>query len=458
MIRILSSEIIFWSAWIIIPLLVEIFPAVGGFFFLVAKKFRQKSEEPLKYHPYITVIIPVYNSEVSLERCIDSVALSDYGNGFINIFAVDNGSTDGSFAIFQKCQMKYPELAMNWTSSAQGKSKALNKALFNSTGKYIVNIDSDGVLRNDALTNLVTRFENNPDIACMTGVILTDRKAACRTKNPFLRILQKEESAEYFQAFLAGRNFETQGDGVFTLSGAFSAFRRSVIFNTWLYNTDTICEDTHLTYQLKNILGEKTSLCENAFFSVDPIEGFQKFYTQRQRWQAGELEVAHMFDGQKKKNKKFFLADNADRLLLKDHTFAFPRLIWYFVLAALGILNYSMKTVFEAVFAIYLLYVFTGYLYWINALSFLKGFPELKKDCLRNWIFIPLMPVYNLMAFFIRFAGIINSIGRQATWKTMTPSDEGKAFAEVTAKDTVFAVRVRDILRAAAETPEGEVS
>ena len=203
MIRILSSEIIFWSAWIIIPLLVEIFPAVGGFFFLVAKKFRQKSEEPLKYHPYITVIIPVYNSEVSLERCIDSVALSDYGNRFINIFAVDNGSTDGSFAIFQKCQMKYPELAMNWTSSAQGKSKALNKALFNSTGKYIVNIDSDGVLRNDALTNLVTRFENNPDIACMIGKITNSMQCTQKSvrKGPGMPLQSAGESVTMLIAY-----------------------------------------------------------------------------------------------------------------------------------------------------------------------------------------------------------------------------------------------------------------
>ncbi len=62
---------------------------------------------------------------------------------------------------------------MQWMDAAQGKSRALNLGLFNSQGKYIVHIDSDGVLEPHALENLVTRFEADPQINVATGAIMT---------------------------------------------------------------------------------------------------------------------------------------------------------------------------------------------------------------------------------------------------------------------------------------------
>ena len=111
------------------------------------------------------------------------------------------------------------------------------------------------------------------------------------TENFWLRLLRKTEYFEYCQAFLAGRNYQSESDSVFTMSGAFSAFRKSAILRTQLYNTDTVGEDTHVTFQVRDKLKLKVKLCENAFYYVDPIESFDKLYTQRQRWQRGENEV-----------------------------------------------------------------------------------------------------------------------------------------------------------------------
>ena len=115
------------------------------------------------------------------------------------------------------------------------------------------------------------------------------------TKNFWLRLLQKAEYFEYCQAFLAGRNYQSEVDKIFTMSGAFSAFRKSAILQTQMYNTDTVGEDTHVTFQVREKLNLKVKLCENAIYYVDPIESFNKLYTQRQRWQRGEIEVAHIF-------------------------------------------------------------------------------------------------------------------------------------------------------------------
>ena len=106
-------------------------------------------------------------------------------------------------------------------NARQGKSKALNLALFNSRGKYIIHIDSDGKLVSSALKNMAEKFERNPNIHCLTGVVLTDPQQIEQTESFPMRLFRRCEFLEYCQAFLAGRNFESELDSIYTLSGAF---------------------------------------------------------------------------------------------------------------------------------------------------------------------------------------------------------------------------------------------
>lgn len=420
----LNNEYLFWIAWIIIPLIVEIIPAIGNFFFLLVKYFKNKRNKikDLEYYPEITIIIPVYNSSSTLRKCIASINNSTYDNSLISVLLVDNGSSDDSFRIFEECQIEFPNLSMYWMTSNQGKSKALNKALFNARGKYIINIDSDGRLEENALKNIVLKFENNINLHCVTGVIFTERDEIDETKNFLLRQIRKLEYIEYCQAFLAGRNYNSELNNLYTISGAFSAFKKSTILQTFLYNTNTICEDTHITFQIKK-QKKNIALCENAIFYVSPIDDLNKLYTQRQRWQIGELEVFSMF--YKNNLSLLHLLKNSQfKTILFDHTFAFPRLIWYFALFALALMNYSLKNVVIAMILIYILYVFSSFLFFININMFLKDFKEDKKYYCRKILYLLLYPFYNLFTFIIRFNGIINSITRKSSWKTYTFTEE----------------------------------
>lgn len=425
MIKMLAIESMSWLPWIIIPILIEIIPAIGNFILLIIKSFVKPKERYIEKLPEITIMIPVYNSEGTLYECLKSINDSTYPNELIDIILIDNKSKDDSFKIFQQSQKEFYTLSMQWTHSEQGKSRALNLALFNASGKYIINIDSDGKLEKEAIYNLVKKFETNDDIHCMTGVILTDPNLIKNTKSFFLRQIQKIEFMEYVQAFLAGRNFDSELNNIFTLSGAFSAFRKSTILNTQMYDTNTICEDTQLTFQIKNNLNQKVSLCENAIFLVDPIESMSKLYTQRQRWQIGELEVFHIFFDKKKMNLLNIFRSKNIRLLLYDHTFAFPRIIWYFALFIIAIEKYySMKTILIAVIIIYFCYLFNHLCYFVTNCLFLKNFKDLKYEYTKKIGYLFLLPFYNLITFFIRMAGIINSLTRQSTWKTYTLKEE----------------------------------
>ncbi|QNU66959.1 putative glycosyltransferase, exosortase G system-associated [Ruminiclostridium herbifermentans] len=437
LINYLSSSIVFWMAWIIIPLIMEIIPAVWEALVLLRKGFV-KNDNNISDFPEITVIIPVYNSASTLYGCLESIYLSSYPNDKIKIMLVNNQGIDNSFQIYRQCQNEFKDLSLLWLNAKQGKSKALNLALFNSEGKYIIHIDSDGKLHRDALKNVVTRFELNSDIHCMTGSVLTDPELIESTNGFLMRMLRRIEFCEYCQAFFAGRNFQSEMDSIYTLSGAFSAFRKSTILKTQLYNTDTICEDTHVTFQIKKILKKKVFLCENALFFVDPIESFNKLYTQRQRWQRGEIEVAHMFMDRNLFADKGLFSNHALRFLIYDHTFAFPRMIWYFALICLIFMNYSLQLVAGSLVLILFLYILSAFLFYFDVLLLLKQFRELRQYYMKKWYAVALLPIFNFIVFWIRFAGIINSIKSDSSWRTKTLTDEWKGLTKVLYSDFAY--------------------
>lgn len=443
--RILNS-FIFWGAWIIIPVIMEIVPAIGSI--LVLRKRRRNNgieETTIGYKPDITLIIPVYNSQETLGECIRSIHNSTYPNRFIRVFLVDNKGGDESFSVFAECQQRYPDLRMQWLSSEQGKSRALNLALYNSEGKYIINIDSDGQLEPNALVNMIDKFERNPDLNCMTGAVLTYPEQIMEYKGFFPRLLRNLEFMEYAQAFLAGRSYASENNSVYTLSGAFSAFRKSAILSSRMYNTDTICEDTQVTFQMRYIYKERIEICEQALFFVDPIEDVNKLYTQRQRWQRGSLEVGKMFMDDDFKVTKA-VRDVNIKTLMYDHTFAFPRMIWYLALLCLMFMNYSGMAVVYSTLLIFVLYIIVGFFYYNTVLYYLKVAPDIRKYYKAHWWCIFLLPVFNFIVFFIRFAGIINSINTDSSWKTRNLTQEGQAFMKVLDEDAGYLRRVRDKL------------
>ncbi len=453
----MTSIIWYWAAWVIIPLVLEIIPNVFYSLVLLWKKlFLMHKEKALsEFKPVITLIVPVYNSQATLYRCIQSIRESTYPVECMEVLLVDNGSKDNSFKEFQRAQLDFPELGMWWMYSRQGKSKALNKAIFNSNGKYIINIDSDGILQKDALVNMIRRFENYPNIVCMTGAILIEPALIEKTEKFWLRQFQRMEFVEYTHAFLAGRNLESQFHSLFTLSGAFSAFRKSVLVKTFLYNTNTICEDAHLAFQIRDILKKEVLFCHDALFMVDPIESINKFYTQRQRWQIGELEVTNMFMKNKMRSPILgYFKSSSMRVLIQDHTFAFPRMLWYFALIALGCVNYDFSNIILVNLLIYAMYVFGALLYYGNNISFLAPYKDIQKYYAKKIGYVVLLPLYNMFAFFIRFAGMINSIKRKSSWKTKTFTDEKKEVSDAVQVDFEILKALRKWVKKLLEEPE----
>lgn len=460
--RLLNSNIIFWIGWVILPIILSFIPAVHNFILLVLKKssLERKYEKfgDLKYLQPISIIVPVYNSEATLYNCIKSINDSNYDLSLIDVLCVDNGSKDNSFDIFSRCKLEFQDLNINWLRSANGKSRAMNMAIYNSEGKYIINIDSDGILEKNALRSIVYKFEVFKDIDCMTGAILIEPRLIELTdkkKHPILYVFRKLEFLEYAQAFLAGRNFQAETKSLFTLSGAFSAFRKSTLFKTRMYNVETVGEDTNLTFQVKDLLNDNVSFCEEAIFMVDPIENINKYYTQRQRWQLGELEVANQFILKKMKNPlKIFLKYDT-RLLIFDHTMAFPKLIWLAVLFILSTSNGAYGIVFFTTLLMYAIDLASCYIYAINIITYLNKFREIRKYYIRNLGYMIFMPMYSLFGYFVRMCGILNSMTRKATWKTKNFTQEFGDFKDEVNRTLTPITKFRNKVQSILEEKEG---
>lgn len=88
----------------------------------------------------VSVIIPVYNAEKTLVRCIDSVLSQDYDN--FELLLIDDGSTDSSLAICNNYAQSYNKVRV-FSKSNGGVSSARNLGIDNANGEWITFIDSD---------------------------------------------------------------------------------------------------------------------------------------------------------------------------------------------------------------------------------------------------------------------------------------------------------------------------
>lgn len=96
----------------------------------------------------ISVIIPVYNTEKYIKKCVQSIRDQTYKD--IEILLIDDGSTDDSLSICQNFErLDYRIKCIH--QSNRGLSAARNKGLQNATGKYVVFLDSDDWCEKDML-------------------------------------------------------------------------------------------------------------------------------------------------------------------------------------------------------------------------------------------------------------------------------------------------------------------
>ena len=111
----------------------------------------------------ISVIVPVYNAEKYLTRCVESIKRQTYDN--IEVILVNDGSTDGSLNVCKELQKKYPEINLIDKKNG-GLSSARNEGIKASHGSFIAFLDSDDWVTPDCYEYMLNlAISNHADIS-----------------------------------------------------------------------------------------------------------------------------------------------------------------------------------------------------------------------------------------------------------------------------------------------------
>lgn len=110
--------------------------------------------------PFITVVIPLYNKEQSVERAIHSVLSQSYSD--FELIVVDDGSTDQSYHVSGNIKDKRIKLLQQRN---QGVSAARNAGVQQATSEYIAFLDADDCYHSDFLERIVGLINDYPSAA-----------------------------------------------------------------------------------------------------------------------------------------------------------------------------------------------------------------------------------------------------------------------------------------------------
>lgn len=148
-----------------------------------------KQKTPMK----LSVVIPLYNKEKYVERCLESLINQDILSNEYEIVIVDDGSKDSGATIVEKFAKKHNNINLIRQEN-QGPSAARNRGLEASNGKYIYFLDADDYLANNVFGTLLNLGEqNNLEILEFNTKHTTNAEAvdivSKGPKNPHVQVL-----------------------------------------------------------------------------------------------------------------------------------------------------------------------------------------------------------------------------------------------------------------------------
>ena len=145
----------------------------------------------------VSIIVPIYNVEKYLEKCVCSILNQDYNN--LEVTLVNDGSTDKSLEICERLQKKDNRIKII-NQKNLGVSAARNNGFYYSKGDYICFIDSDDIIEIDMVSTLVKLLqENECEVAnCNIHIIEKDKTERNFYTNKNIKIYNSSELKKYF--------------------------------------------------------------------------------------------------------------------------------------------------------------------------------------------------------------------------------------------------------------------
>lgn len=166
-----------------------------------------------KFEPSISIIIPCYNEEKNIKKCIYSISKANYPKTKLEVIVIDDGSIDNTRKILSKSGIKLIN------SEHVGKSAALNLGVNKARYDFILALDADTTIDKNFIKNIVKPFEDKK-------VGATNGSCLAKSDNNMLETFQK---IEYFGHSMIRKAFsDVYSNGLWFFWGFFMLQKISI--------------------------------------------------------------------------------------------------------------------------------------------------------------------------------------------------------------------------------------
>jgi len=225
--------------------------------------------------PMVSVIIPVWNEEGSIEKTLKTILDSDYPKDKLEIIVVDDGSEDESLKIAKRFKSKIVKV---YSKENGGKGDALNYGIDKCKGEIIFTMDADTFVPRHSLKRMVRYFKNE-DVMLVSPAILVH--------NP-KTILERIQHVEFLLGLFLRKTFSFL-NAIHITPGAFSAIRKTFFDKYGGYDVGNITEDLELTLRVQSH-GYKVENAPDAPAYAIAAGKFIELAKQRRRWYVGLMK------------------------------------------------------------------------------------------------------------------------------------------------------------------------
>lgn len=224
--------------------------------------------------PSISIIIPAYNEEKRIASTIKAVKNLVYPKNLLEVIVVDDGSTDNTSNIVKR--FKRIKLV---SKKNGGKASALNFGTSIAKGQIVACVDSDSYPTPNALMKSVPFFEE-PSVAAVTSSIFVKKPR---------NLIEHLQWFEYIILTWVRRVFSLV-DGLSSLPGPLSLYRRNVLLKIGGFDEKNMTEDIEIAWRIL-AHGYKTKVALGAITYTKPPDTLRKWWHQRIRWNIGGLQT-----------------------------------------------------------------------------------------------------------------------------------------------------------------------